>query len=115
MAALPIGGFTSISRGMQSGKTIMDASARGDAVERTMIVMTDGRHNRGPEPRTVATALAANGVIIHTITFGANADIPRMEEVANIGGGRHFHALTGPELEAAYREIALTLSTTITQ
>jgi Ca-activated chloride channel family protein len=115
MAALPVGGFTSISRGMQAGKNIMDASARGDAVERTMIVMTDGRHNRGPEPRKVARTLAGQGVTIHTITFGANADLPRMQEVAAIGGGRHFHALTGPELEAVYREIALTLSTMMTK
>ncbi len=92
MAALPVGGFTSISRGMQAGKNIMDASPRGDFVERTLIVMTDGLHNRGPEPRNVAIALAAEGVTIHTITFGADADIPRMEEVAAIGGGRHFHA-----------------------
>jgi uncharacterized protein YegL len=115
MAALPVGGFTSISRGMQAGKNIMDASPRGDFVERTFIVMTDGRHNRGPEPRDVAIDLAAEGVTIHTITFGANADIPRMEEVAAIGGGRHFHALTGPELEEVYREIALTLSTMMTK
>lgn len=115
MANLPVGGFTSISRGMRAGENIMDASQRGDFVEKTLIVMTDGRHNRGPEPRQVATNLAADGVTIHTITFGANADIPRMAEVAAIGGGRHYHALTGPELEAVYREIALTLSTMMTK
>jgi len=115
LAGLPVGGFTSISRGMQAGKNIMDNSRGAEFVERTMIVMTDGRHNRGPEPRTVAAALAADGVTIHTITFGANADIARMQEVAAIGNGRHFHALTGPQLEAVYREIALTLSTMMTQ
>lgn len=115
MASLPVGGYTSISRGMQAGKNIMDRSRDAEFVERTLIVMTDGRHNRGPEPRGVAQQLAADGVQIHTITFGADADKPRMQEVASIGGGRHFHALTGAELRAIYREIALTLSTLMTE
>lgn len=115
LAALPVGGFTSISRGMTAGQNIMNRSRDADFVERTFIVMTDGRHNRGPEPRQVARDLAADRVTIHTITFGGNADIPRMEEVADIGGGRHFHADNGIELREIYREIALTLSSIMTQ
>lgn len=114
MQSLPVGGFTSISRGMDAGKSIMDQSRGQEFVERTMIVMTDGRHNRGAEPRGVARDLADDGVTIHTITFGSDADEPRMEEVAEIGGGRHFHADNGLELEQVYREIALTLSTMMT-
>ncbi len=115
MASLRAAGWTSISRGMEAGKNIIGRSRSPDFVERTMIVMTDGRHNRGAEPRGVARQLANEGVQIHTITFGADADIPRMVEVADIGGGRHFHALTGAELRAIYREIALTLSTIMTE
>lgn len=113
--SLRLGGLTSISRGMESGGTVMDGSRDTDFVERTMIVMTDGRHNRGPEPRNAATVLAKDGVKIHTITFGADADRTRMIEVAEIGGGRHFHANNGAQLRAIYREIALTLSTMITE
>lgn len=115
MASLPVGGYTSISRGMRAGKNIMDRSRDVEFVERTLIVMTDGRHNRGAEPRGVAQELARERVQIHTITFGADADIPRMQEVATIGGGRHYHALTGDELRDIYREIALTLSTLMTE
>ena len=115
VASLPVGGFTSISRGMSAGQNIMNGSRSAEFVERTLIVMTDGRHNRGPEPRNVALQLAADSVTIHTITFGGNADIPRMAEVAAIGGGRHFHADNGLELREIYREIALTLSTMMTQ
>ena len=112
---LRLGGLTSISRGMESGMRIMDASRDANFVERTLIVMTDGRHNRGPEPRNVAQVLAADGVTIHTITFGQDADRKRMVEVASIGGGRHFHADNGTQLKQIYREIALTLSTIMTQ
>jgi hypothetical protein len=80
-----------------------------------MIVMTDGNHNRGPEPRIVARRLANDGVVIHTITFGGDADLVRMREVAQIGRGRHYHAANGAELAQIYREIALSLSTLITQ
>jgi uncharacterized protein YegL len=115
MADLPVGGFTSISRGMEAGKKIMDRSRGSDFVERTMIVMTDGRHNRGPEPRGVAQELAGDGVQLHTITFGIDADQTRMSEIAQIGAGNHYHALTGAELREIYREIALTLSTIMTE
>ncbi|QDT04659.1 von Willebrand factor type A domain protein [Rubripirellula lacrimiformis] len=112
---LSVGGFTSISRGLQAGANVMSASAGVEFVEQTYIIMTDGRHNRGPEPRTVATAIAGPNVTIHTITFGSDADATRMAEVASIGGGRHFHADSGLELIEVYREIALTLSTMMTQ
>lgn len=115
MSSLPVGGYTSISRGMRAGKNIMDRSRDAEYVERTLIVMTDGRHNRGPEPRGVAQQLVADDVQIHTITFGADADLERMEEIATIGRGRHYHALTGDELREIYREIALTLSTLMTE
>lgn len=115
LAKLSTDGRTSISRGMRAGAAIMYAGRDEDFVERTMIVMTDGQHNEGPEPSTVASELATDQVQIHTITFGSGADQKRMRNVAEIGGGRHFHALSGDELVAAYREIALTLGTVITE
>ena len=115
LRALPVGGFTSISRGMAAGAEVMSRSRSPEFVERTFIVMTDGRHNRGPEPAGVAVGLAAAGVTIHTITFGADADRDRMIDVANIGGGQHFHADDGADLAEIYREIALTLSTMMTK
>ncbi len=108
-------GLTSISSGMQAGQQIFQSGRSARFVERTMIVMTDGQHNRGPEPRIVASALAAQNVVIHTITFGPAADIPRMQEVAAIGRGRHFHAVNGAQLAEIYREIALSLSTLLTE
>ncbi len=100
---------------MAAGAEIMNRSRSPEFVERTLIVMTDGRHNRGPEPAGVATLLAADGVTIHTITFGADADLGRMVDVASIGNGQHFHADNGADLAEIYREIALTLSTMMTE
>ncbi|MEM8670514.1 MAG: vWA domain-containing protein [Planctomycetota bacterium] len=113
--SLNVGGFTSISRGMQAGANVMNNGRGEQFVERTLIVMTDGKHNRGVEPSTVAVELAAEGMQIYTITFGSGADRDRMQDVAEIGGGRHYHADNGLELEQVYKEIALTLSTMMTQ
>jgi len=114
LTALRVGGLTSISRGMSAGRQLISRGRPPEFVERTMIVMTDGRHNRGPEPRTVARQLARQNVTIHAITFGGGADRARMTEVATIGNGRYYHADNGEELREVYREIALTLGTIIT-
>ena len=113
--SLKPGGWTSISRGMEAGAQIMRGGRNATFVERTMIVMADGRHNRGSDPREVARRLSDQGVTIQTITFGRDADQRRMAEVAKVGGGRHYHADNGLELKEIYREIALTLSTIMTQ
>lgn len=108
-------GATSISAGMDSGEQILSRGRERDFVEYTMIVMTDGQHNRGREPSVSAGIIAAKGVTIHTITFGDGADIARMQTVATIGGGRHHHAADGKQLKKIYRDIALTLSTMMTK
>lgn len=113
--SLPVGGLTSISSGMRAGGRIFPSGRPPAFVERTMIVMTDGQHNTGPEPITIVPRLVADGVQIHTITFGSGADQARMSQVATAGNGKHFHANNGAQLAEVYREIALTLSTVITE
>jgi uncharacterized protein YegL len=113
--SMPVRGATSISAGMIAGRGLVARGRSRDFVERTMIVMTDGNHNTGAEPRGIARVLADDGVVIHTVTFGADADQRRMREIAAIGRGRFFHAANGAELREVYREIALTLSTQLTQ
>lgn len=114
-STMPVAGFTSISRGIDAGEAVFRTGRSREFVERTMIVMTDGNHNTGPEPRFSAQRVAADGVVIHAITFGSDADQRRMREVATIGRGRHFHADNGLELQRIYREIALSLATMITE
>jgi len=80
-----------------------------------MIVLTDGLQNRGRPARLAASDEAAKGTIIHAITFGTDADKSTMQEVATIGGGRYFHADNGAQLRQVFTEIALTLSTIITE
>lgn len=108
-------GWTAIGRGIAAGRGILNGSTRASFVERTLIVMTDGRHNTGEAPRFQAARAAAEGITVHTITFGSGADIGRMRTVADIGGGRHYHAADAAQLRAVYREIALALRTVMTE
>lgn len=108
-------GFTSISGGMDAGFSIMLRGRSPEFVERTMIVMTDGIHNTGRDPVQSAREIAAAGVVIHGISFGSDADQSRMQRIAQIGHGKAFHAETGADLSAAFREIAQTLNSIMTE
>lgn len=80
-----------------------------------MVLMTDGRHNTGTDPIDAARRAADEGVVVHTITFGGDADQSRMRQVAALTGGTFNHAPDGDALIDIYREIALTLLTQLTQ
>lgn len=108
-------GFTNISDGIDKGGAIMSRGRSRDFVERTMIVLTDGIQNRGRPARLAAQDEAARGTVIHAITFGFDADRSAMQEVARLGKGRYFHAADNSQLAQVFREIALTLSTILTQ
>lgn len=80
-----------------------------------MILMTDGIHNTGPEPILSARVAAEKGIVIHTVTFSVEADIPRMRDVAAATGGQHFHADDQADLIAIFRQIASTLPVMLTE
>ncbi|MBC8355546.1 MAG: VWA domain-containing protein [Planctomycetes bacterium] len=100
------GGATNIHSGIVNGTRVLTQSARGrsDAVK-IMVVMTDGKHNRGPEPILAARAAVVEGITIYTITFGHGADVTRMSAVANAAGGKHYHAPTAADLRAIFRKV----------
>lgn len=115
ISSKPVKGNTAISAGIDEGiKTLAGKKSRPFAV-RTMIVMTDGIHNLGPEPILSANKAVAEDIMIHTITFSADADIKRMQAVAAATGGQHFHANSLAELIDAFRKIAVTRPVLLTE
>ncbi len=113
---LNTGGATAIGLGMQEGiQSLLDSAARPYAAK-TMVVMTDGIHNSGIGPVSVASSLMGSyNLTIHTVTFGDGADQALMQQVAAIGGGKHYHAATGAQLVAIFEEIANNLPTILTK
>ena len=111
----PVEGRTAISAGIDDGiKVLTSAKSRPFAL-RTMVLMTDGIHNTGPEPVLSARAAALQNIVIHTVTFSVDADIRRMQDVAEATGGRHFHADDQAELVNIFKEIAATLPVMLTE
>ena len=100
-------GFTGIGRAMRVGlDSLLNDPTRRRLALRSMIVMTDGRQNRGVNPVEVARECARENVVVHTITFSVGADEALMEEVAAITGGTHLHAENNQQLVEAFRTIA---------
>jgi len=114
LSSQPVSGLTDIAAGIENGILVLtDPRARPFAVK-TMVVMTDGRKNRGIEPVISARRAAREDITIHTITFSSEADFPRMRAVADAASGEHFHAPDAEALERIFRQIAATLPVLLT-
>lgn len=113
---IEVGGNTAIGEGMQEAiQAMLDRSARPYAAK-TMVVMTDGNHNRGISPVAVAIDFSRKyNLTIHTVTFGAGANQGLMRVVASKGGGEHYHAANGQQLADVFEEIANNLPTMLTE
>jgi Flp pilus assembly protein TadG len=118
MAALsskPVKGSTAISAGIDAGITVLTGQKTRPFAVKTMVLMTDGIHNTGPEPINSAKVAATKEIVIHTVTFSDDADIKRMKAVAAATGGLHFHADDQKELIEVFQEIAATLPVMLTE
>lgn len=114
MLSRGIGGSTAIGSGLNAGlDAVLGPNSRPFAAP-TIVLMTDGVHNRGVAPEVVAQRAADLGIVVHTITFSRGADQARMREVARITGGIHLHADTEDDLLESFREIANTLPVMLT-
>lgn len=115
---------TDIAEGMELGaQSILDSGRYANArfyAAKTIIVMSDGDQTSGIRSPSAQAQLIvnANNVVIHTITFStsiSDAGRAEMQEVARIGGGKYYHADTGDQLVAVFREIANNLPTILTE
>ena len=112
----PVTGMTAIGMGLKDG--IRGVTAAGIArpiAAKTIVLMTDGIHNTGVYPDVIAADARAQNITVHTITFSSGADQTLMKRVAQIGGGKHWHADDQAALVAVFREVANNLPTLITK
>lgn len=110
-----IGGSTAIGEGLRQGIVAITGTGARPFAVKTIVLMTDGLHNTGVEPSVIAREAAALDITVHTISFGAGADQTRMQQVASITGGEHYHADTATDLSEVFREIARTLPVLLTE
>ncbi|MFN3189563.1 MAG: vWA domain-containing protein [Aureliella sp.] len=109
-------GGTNIGGGINEGASALQfsPSARPGAVK-VLVVLTDGIHNIGTNPVFAAKNVAKDGAMIFTVTFSNEANQGTMQQVANEGGGKHFHANSPTDLINAFTEIAKSLPTLLTK
>lgn len=123
---VPNGG-TGIGRGLETGlppiidpdyaanNGVAGASARPFAAK-TVVILTDGENTSGEDPATVVRrVMSGNTVTIHTVTFSKGAKKDPMRDVAEVGGGSHYHADEGELLIRIFEEIANNLPTILTE
>lgn len=109
-------GMTDIAAGIDTGVTqLTTASNARPFAQKTIVLMTDGVQTAGRSPLDAARDAANAGCIIYTVTFGDDADQDTMRQVAQITGGKHYHAPDEATLIEAFREIASTLTVTLTE
>ncbi len=116
---------TAVGMGLATAVKRLQAS---DAESKVVVLLTDGRNNRGEiGPVTAAQMAQALGVRVYTIGAGTRGtarvpvddpfqgrryvnmrvdlDEPTLREVAELTGGRYFRATDRESLEAVYAEI----------
>ena len=103
-------GFTAIGEGLEIGldSVLNDPESRPFALK-SIVLMTDGRQNRGVDPTVIAEDCAAAGVPVHALTFSAGANRDLMRSVGAITNGTYLHADSNNELIEAFERIATQL------
>jgi len=115
LSSRAVSGRTNIGAGIENGIRVLTNNKARLFALKSMVVMTDGRHNIGPEPIIAAEKAAGLDITIHTVTFSDEADFARMRAVAKATGGKHYHAPDSAALESIFREIAATLPVMLTE
>ena len=99
-------GNTAIEAGMRRGmEALNDTTYARTYADKIIIVLTDGNENVG-SAQLAANDCAAQGIIVHAITFSDYANQSTMQSVANTAGGRHYHAPNSAALADVFRELA---------
>jgi Flp pilus assembly protein TadG len=123
ISSLKADGYTNIGQSIQYANSALIQGAQARTY-RTEILLSDGMANRpGTGMPTNSTAIqfalsnarsAANSHIkIYTISLGDQTDLNLMNSIANLTGGKHYHAPTAADLNAIFDEIAERIPTAL--
>jgi hypothetical protein len=109
-------GMTNIGDGINKGLNAVTESAHARSwVNKALVLMSDGINNTGTDPLIVASTAVAESVPIYTVSFSNEADQVLMQQIADMTGGTHYHAVDAAQLNAAFESIARRLPSMLTQ
>jgi magnesium chelatase subunit D len=85
LAALPTGGRTPLAAGLARAARVLEVERLRDPARRPLlVVVTDGRHTRGPDPAAAAAALSARGIA--SVVIDCETGPVRLGMAVRLGG-----------------------------
>lgn len=110
------GGMTAVGDAILEGiDTVTEPSKCRPWANKALVLMSDGNHNSGSDPLVAAADAAAQQIPIYTVSFSDEADETLMQQIADMTGGTHYHAVDAQQLNEAFRNIARRLPSILTQ
>lgn len=115
-SSAPLAGWTNLGEGMQLARERLISGLETKPYSaRTIILLTDGQPNQGPDPMEEARACKSAKITVHTISFSSFADTQLMQSIADTTGGKYYAAPSEATLRAAFQEIGRDLPVLLTQ
>ncbi len=117
----PLLGDTNIAAGLALAQGELTGLRARVTANRTIILLTDGVATTGNTdiPGIALSYRQANNIVMHTITFSAEAGTPSaqaaMQGAATNGNGMYFYAPTSAQLQTAFQTIADSLPAVLIQ
>ena len=99
-------GSTAIGDGIIQGINALAGPAARPWAAKAIIVLTDGLSNAGTDPLVAAQQAANQNIMIFTVTVSDESDQAGMTQVAQIGGGKHYHCTTPSDITSCFNDIA---------
>lgn len=110
------GGMTAVGDAILEGvEAVTHPSLSRPWASNALVLMSDGNHNQGSDPLAAAANAAAENIPIYTVSFSVEADQALMQQIADMTGGTHYHAVDAAQLNEAFRNIARRLPSMLTQ
>jgi Mg-chelatase subunit ChlD len=110
------GGYTNVGEGIKKGIDVVTNSKYCRPwANNALVLMSDGNHNKGTDPITAANEAISKNIPIYTVSFSDEADQTLMQQIADMTGGTHYHAVNAQQLSEAFRNIAKRLPSMLTQ
>jgi uncharacterized protein YegL len=116
LGAWLLSGGTNITAGLHMASEMIDSDAKGKEqgvrwLRPVVICFTDGQHNTGPSPETVATELKNKADLV-MVAFGTDADEAELKRLAT--SPQHFYRCSnGVELRRFLAAVGATISASL--
>jgi uncharacterized protein YegL len=90
------------------GLGIEELSKSGKQGAQYIVLMTDGLSNQSSKytPEHARDLARNEGIIVHSVAFGSDADAVLLKEISSKTGGIYFFAATGADLVKVFGQIA---------